>query len=171
MVLLAHLHANFFWFCAKIQMQMFKFYICYELSFVQIISFHCTLCFLCILKMMMNAIATLHLMTKYSALHHVLLFAIPFLFIFNNFTSSSYLLLCSFFCASFFFATICSFSIALYALMFMWTPKPQKCSQLLLINKKTFDDFPVIFCPWTSYLLHSFFHFPVVFSLMLDLQN
>jgi hypothetical protein len=84
MVLLAHLHANFFWFCAKIQMQMFKFYICYELSFVQIVSFHCTFCFLRILKMMMNAVTTLHLMTKYSAFHHVLLFAIPFLFIFST---------------------------------------------------------------------------------------
>jgi hypothetical protein len=48
--------------------------------------------------------------------------------IFNNFTSSSCLCLCSFFCACFSLAIHCSFSIALSALILLWTPKLWKCA-------------------------------------------
>ncbi len=62
---------------------MFQFYIHCELSFVQIVSSHCTLFLLHILEMMMNVTMTLQQTTKYSTFH-VLLFVTPLFLIFSS---------------------------------------------------------------------------------------
>ncbi len=50
------LHTNKFCFYAKIQLQMFQLYLCFQLSFVQIVSSHYMSSFLHISKMMMNVV-------------------------------------------------------------------------------------------------------------------
>ncbi len=60
---------------------MFQLYLCFELLFTQIISFHYTPSLLHILKLMMNAIMTL-LMVEYSTCLFFLLFSTPFLLLF-----------------------------------------------------------------------------------------
>ncbi len=61
---------------------MFQLYLCFELLFMQIISFHYTPTLLHILKLMMNAIMTLHLMVEYSTCLIFLLFSTPLLLLF-----------------------------------------------------------------------------------------
>jgi hypothetical protein len=54
--------------------------------------------------------------------------------IFNNYVFSSYFCLCSFLFIFFLLIIHYSFSIALYTFILLWTPKLQKCVQLLATN-------------------------------------
>ncbi len=61
---------------------MFQLYLCFELSFVQTISFHYMFSFLHIPKMMMNVVTTSELTAKYSTFLFFLLFSIRYLLLF-----------------------------------------------------------------------------------------
>jgi hypothetical protein len=80
--MLAFLHTNFFYFCAKTQLQMFQFYIYHELSFAQIASSHYTFFLLYIVKMMMNVMVTSQPMAEYSTRYLFLLFSNVLLLLF-----------------------------------------------------------------------------------------
>jgi hypothetical protein len=84
---------------------------------------------------------------------------------FNNSTSSSCLYLCSLFCASFSFVILYSFSIAIFAFMFMWSSELWKSSQLPTINEKPLLTItPFIFVlELLAYRIH-FFTYPLSFN-------
>jgi hypothetical protein len=64
---------------------------------------------------------------------------------FNNLASFSYLHLCSLLCASFSLANLYSFSMALSALMLLWTAKLWKDAQLPTTNANYFQQLPCFF--------------------------
>jgi hypothetical protein len=73
-------------------------------------------------------------------------------FFLNNFISS-YFRLCSLFCVFFSVATFYNFSIVLFELMFLQTPKLQKNTQLLTANENNM---------WWLLCLFLSFNFPLV---------
>jgi hypothetical protein len=101
------------------------------------------------------------------------MFNIPTLYYFFNYSSISSFLntyasfscfhLCSLLYASFSLDIFCNFSIALFTFMFLQVLELRKNTQLLVINKITFDTYLVYFCPQASRLSHSFFEFPTIF--------
>ncbi len=85
-------------------------------------------------------------------------------FFLYNFASSSSLCLCSLFCASFSFATFCSFSIALSTLMLLWILELKKCSQLPTRNENIFWWSPLFFVlELLAHHIH-FFTYPSSFN-------
>jgi hypothetical protein len=78
--------------------------------------------------------------------HSAFLNSFSVFIILKNFTSSSYLCLCSLLCASFSFVILYNFSITLFAFMLMWIPELWKCSQLPATTKTTFNSYPFISC-------------------------
>ncbi len=80
-------------------------------------------------------------------------------FFLNNSISSPCFCLFSFFYTSFSFATFYNFLIAFSALMFLWTPKLQKCSQLFGNKPKQLLTLPHVFSSF------SFLFIAVIFLL------
>jgi hypothetical protein len=81
---------------------MFQLYLCLELLFVQTISSHYMPSLMHILKMMMNAVMTLHPIAEYSTcLNPAFLNSYLSFDLLDNSTSSSYFCLCSLFYTSF----------------------------------------------------------------------
>jgi len=76
----------------------------------------------------------------------------------NNSASSSCLHLCSLLCTSFSFDIIYNFSITLFTLMLLWTPKLWKCTQFPTIDTNYF---------WQLPLFLSFNLLPITFIFLL----
>ncbi len=86
-----------------------------------------------------------------------------YLCFFNNSISFSCFCLCSLLFASFRLAIFYNFSIALFAIILLRTPKFWKCAQLLATNTNYFQKLLHFFQLWTSHPSHSFFYLHVIF--------
>jgi hypothetical protein len=72
--------------------------------------------------------------------------------------------LCSFLYTSFSLVICCNFSIAFSTLILLWTPKLQKCTQLLATNVNYFRQLPYFFSSLNiMFVTLTFFHLPIVF--------
>jgi hypothetical protein len=136
LVLLAHLNSNHFCICAKTQLHMFQFYISwvivcknYIFSLYALPPSHydddgeCG-----------GDLTTNGWMFNTLELFVFLNFSFGFFF-FNNFASSFYLCLCSFFYVSFSLTTLYNFTITHFALMLLCILELLKHTQLLTTNK------------------------------------
>ncbi len=93
----------------------------------------------------------------YALLNSSFTFVLP-----NNSASSSCLHMCSLLCASFSLVILYNFSMAVSALILVWTPKLWNAHNFQQ-TQITFDGYPIFFHPWTSCSSHSFFYSPNVF--------
>jgi len=152
---------------------MFQLYLCLQLSSTHIISSHYMPSLLHIPKMMMNVMATLQPVAKYSTLIFFLLFSTPLLLLFF---STIPLPPPTFICVH---SSTLPFPL-LFAIVFQLHFPHSYCGELQNFKNVhnfqqqtqiVFDGYPVSSRPWTSCLSHLFFHMLAIFQLTHDPWN